>query len=300
MSMELIMSPANVEITQGIANKEYLKNELACQLEYYKNLDVTEENMKSAKADRATLNKLRTAIDDQRKTVKKQVETLYKPFENDCKELITMIDEPIAAIDTQLKTLDVKKRQEKFKEIEKFFDQVNCLPFVKLEHVLDPKWGNATMKLDKIKDGIAGEVERISDDYAEIRTLYADSPMLTAILQRFEQTRDKGAALAYATEIERKEKAEQERREREAAAAEAQRKAIEESDIPYPSKFMPAEPEQTLVQKTVISSEDMVVKTIDQSEPMITGTFRVTGTKAQIIALREFLKANGLDFEIVR
>lgn len=280
MPMELILSPASVEITQGIKNKEQLKAELTEQLEYYKGIVVTEDSMKDAKSDRATLNNLRTAIDDQRKAVKKQVEGLYKPFENDCKELIAMIDKPIAMIDSQVAALDDVRKKEKLAALTEFFGKINTLDFVRLEDVLNPKWSNKSIKLDKLKDEISGNIQRIVDDYAEIRTLYADSPMLTAILQRFEQTRDKSAALAYAAEIERKERAEQERKA----------KIIAEIEKPI------------LLSEKEVSAEEPITaaKTLEQPERLITGAFRVTGTKAQIIALREFMKANNITFEVIR
>ncbi|MBQ4464640.1 MAG: hypothetical protein II916_01560, partial [Oscillospiraceae bacterium] len=37
-----------------------------------------------------------------------------------------------------------------------------------------------------------------------------------------------------------------------------------------------------------------------QNEPKITGVFRVIGTKAQIIALRDFMRANQIEFQIVK
>lgn len=289
MSMELQLTPAQVEITQGIANKAYLKNELASQLEYYKSIEVTEETMKDAKSDRADLNKLRTAIDNQRKAVKKHFTELYKPFEDDCKELIAMIDEPIGMIDCQLAVLGDKKKQEKRQAIEEFFSQICTADFVKLDDVLNPKWGNATMKLQTIKDELAAEVQRISDDYAEICKLYADSPMLTAIKQRFDQTRDKGAALAYAAEIERREQAERERKEAaERAKAEQGRRESEQAARTAPQ----AQPFDDL--------PDMAQPAEAPSEPVGAVTFTVTGTKSQIIAIRDFMKANNINFTVKR
>lgn len=286
MSMELILSPKNVEITQGIMNKEYLKNELACQLEYYKGLAVTEDNMKDAKSDRAALNKLRTAIDGQRKAVKKQVEGLYKPFENDCKELTAMIDEPIAMIDKQIAALDDVRKREKYAALKEFFSRICSYDFVKLDDVLNPKWSNSTSKLDKLKEEVAENVQRIADDYAEIRRLYADSPMMTAIVQRFEQTRDKGAALAYAAEIERRERAEQERRAREEAEKQTKQ---------------PPAPEPYFIEKSAkTSDENVVTKTTEQPEPTGRVAFAVTGTRSQIVALREFMKANNITFEVIK
>lgn len=279
MPMELIIKSGTVTIPQAIENIQLLKQELTDRLDYYKSLVVTEDGIKDAKADKAALNKLKAAIDGQRKEVKRQTMALYEPLEKECKELLAMIDEPIAAIDGQLKAFDEQKKQAKYAALVEFFGKVNCNDFVKLEHVLNPKWGNATMKLDALKNEVSAEVERISFEYTEIKRLYAGHPLLPAILERFEQTRDKGAALAYAAEMDRKEQA---RREREAA------------------EKVKSEPEPIPVEKSFTPPEETVIHTTVQPEPMITGTFRVTGTKAQLIALREFLKSNGLDFEIVR
>ncbi len=293
MAMELILKNGTVTIPQAIENIQLLKQELADRLDYYKSLIVTEDGIKDAKADKANLNKLKTAIDSQRKEAKRQTMALYEPLEKECKELLAMIDEPIAAIDGQLKAFDEKKKAEKFAALAEFFEQINTLDFVKLEHVLNPKWGNVTMKLDTLKSEMSGAIQAIVDDYSEIKKLYADSPMLTAIVQRFETTLDKSAALAYAAEIERKEQARK-------AAEEAQKKAWESTDPPMPSKFMPPEPEPIPVQKPFTAQTDTVVKTVEQPEPVGTVTFSVTGTKSQIIALRDFMKQNNIAFTVIR
>ena len=273
--MELILRENTVTIPQAIENIQYLRKELKDQLAYYETLIVTPDTIKGAKADKAALNKLKTAIDNQRKDVKKQVLGLYEPLEAECKELLAMIDRPIEAIDRQLKAFDEQKKAEKYAALAEFFDKVNCNTFVKLDDVLNPKWGNSTVKLDTLKQEVSAEVERISFEYTEIKRIYAGHPLLPAILERYEHTRDKGAALAYAAEMERKEQArrEAEQRERE--------------------QVQTAPPEPT---PPPMIAEEVTT----QPEPMITGTFRVTGTRAQIIALREFLKANNLTFEIVK
>lgn len=290
--MELILKETQVTIPQAIENIQYLRKELKDQLEYYEGIIVTPDTIKNAKSDKAALNKLKTAIDNQRKAVKKDVMALYEPLEAECKELLGMIDRPIEAIDKQLKAFDEQKKSEKYAELTEFFGKINCNDFVRLDDVLNPKWGNSTAKLDTLKQEVAAEVERISFEYTEIKRLYAGHALLPAILERFEQTRDKGAALAYAAEMECKEKerlereqAEQARRERE--AAEKARREQEQRE----TEQIQRQPNETIVYPTIAPT---------QIEPMITGTFRVTGTRAQIIALREFLKANDLDYEIVK
>lgn len=288
MSMELILKSGTVTIPQAIENIQLLKQELTDRLEYYRTLVVTEAGIKDAKADKAALNKLKAAIDGQRKEVKRQTMALYEPLEKECRELLSMIDEPIRAIDDQIKAFDEQKKQAKYAELVEFFGKVNTLDFVKIEHVLNPKWGNATMKLDALKSEMSGEIQRIVDDYAEVKNLYADSPMFTAIIQRFETTRDKGAALAYAAEIERKEQA---RREREAA---------ERARLEAEQAQQGPEPEPIPVEKSFTAQSDTVAKTVEQPEPVGTVTFSVTGTRSQIVAVRDFMKSNGITFTVVR
>lgn len=286
--MELILHNEQVTIPQAIENIQYLKSELTTQLEYYNSLVVTEDRIKDAKADKAALNKLKTAIDNQRKEVKKQTMALYEPLETECKELLSMIDQPIDAIDRQLKAFEEIKKQEKYNTLVEFFGKVNCLDFVKLDDVLNPKWGNATVKLDTLKSELAGIVQKLSDDYAEIKKLYADSPLLTAIIQKFETTRDKGAALAYAAEIERKEKAEQERREREAAE-----KARREAELKEAAQIQRTGEEEILYPTIAAPSEPA-------PEPIGQAAFRVTGTRQQIRALAAYMKENGIAYEVIK
>lgn len=289
MSMELILRNADVTIPQAIENIQYLRQELAARLDYYKGVIVTEDTIKDAKADRANLNKLKAAIDDQRKEVKRQTMALYEPLEKECKELLSMIDEPIGVIDSQLKAFDEQKKAAKYQALTEFFAKVNTLDFVKIESVLNPKWANATAKLDALKDEMSGNIQRIVDDYAEIKKLYADSTMLTAILQRFEQTRDKSAALAYAAEIERREKAEQERKERE--AAEKARREQEQREAAQIQR----QPDEVVLNPTIAPAPAEPAP-----EPIGQATFRVVGTRSQLRALAAYMRENGIKYEVLK
>ena len=274
MSLELNIVSGTVSIPQEIENLEQLKSELAPKLEYYNNLVVTENSIKGAKSDKAKLNKLRTAVEERRKEIKKQVMGLYEPLENQCKELTALIDAPISAIDKQLKNFEEIKKQEKLNEITMFFEQINRLEFVKLEDVLNPKWGNATVKIDKLKTEISENVQRLYDDYSEIEKLYETSPMFMAIKHKFEETKDKAQTLAYATILEK-----QQQREKE----------IQEASTAKP-EVIPEEPKATKATEPVEQAE----------ETLLSGTFRIICTKHQLINLRDYMKSTGIRFEIVK
>lgn len=252
--MELFLQNTQVNAPNRIENFEALKAEFAEQLKKYKNIAVTQESIKAAKADRASLNKLKAAVDEQRKSVKKQWTAYYAPFEEQCKILTAMIDEPIQAIDYQLKSIDEEAKQKKYAELQAHFDAICDLDFIKLDKIINPKWQNVTATVENLKKEITEAVGKLKADYADIQQLYGSSQFLTPILNCYADTLDKAKAIAYGVTLAHQE---QERQKQ----AEAQ-----------------------------------------QIQPEQTGSvnFRVTGTKAQIIAVRDFMKNNNIIFEVIK
>ena len=67
-----ILSPQDGNLVQDISwNNEELKAEITAKMKDYKGLVFTEETVKEAKKDRASLNKLRSAFEVDRKRIKK-------------------------------------------------------------------------------------------------------------------------------------------------------------------------------------------------------------------------------------
>lgn len=213
MSTELSFQNTSVTLPRSIENFDEIKAELSAKLDYYLKLVVTPDSIRAAEKDRANLRKLREAIDQKRKEAKRQAMAMYEELELQCRELTDMIDKPIAAIDQQVKAFSDAEKQKKYEELSAYFESVNELSFLRLEAVLDPKWGNKTMSLTALKQGISENVERVDREYNEISALYKDSPLLTAIQNKYVTTLEKDTALAYAAvltkEQERREKASQ-------------------------------------------------------------------------------------------
>ena len=282
MSMELKLVTAEVSIPQAIENLEQLKAEIAPKMEHYRTLVVTEDSIKEAKKDKAALNKLREAISNQRIAVKKQCLAPYEQLERQCKELDALIVAPIAVIDTQVKAFEEREKKAKYDELKEYFDSINDVSFLRFDDVLNPKYGNKSLSTDSLKAELYEAVKRTAEDYEEITALYSDSPLLTAIQNKYVETREKSTALAYAAVIMKQYEKEQKRRKQESAQNEPVSPPEPESVTSQPA---PPEP---------VSAEP------DEPEPVITGTFRVTGTKTQIIALRDFMKSQGIKYEIVK
>ena len=243
-------------------NSEELKNELAPKLEFYKNLVVTEDSIKGAKSDRAKLNKLKSAFEDKRKEMKKICLAPYEKFEKECKEITSMIDEASGSIDVQIKDFEELKKQKKYSEIEDYYNSIGKPDYITLESVLTPKWANATVTIESIRQEISANISRIVGDMDEITQIHGNSVIFTAIKKKFTETLDKSATLAYAVMLEREYRAEQEQKSR--------------------------------------IHEEISPPVVSEPEKIISGTFEVSCTKSQLVKLRDFMKNNGISFKIVK
>ena len=285
--MELQLKSVEINLPQEIANLEALKAELAPKLEYYNNLVVTEDSIKAAKSDKANLNKLRTAIEDQRKAAKKQYLEPYNILEAQCKEVVALIDAPITAIDKQLKVFDEIEKNEKFTELNAAFAEFNAPDWIDINDVLNPKWENKTQKVDALKTEMKANIDKLLTDYAQLEKLYENFPHLLAILDKFKNEKDFSQTMVYAKKLEFEYNREQElKAQLLKAAQEAQNEP--EAAAPVNDVITP-EPEQTAAP---VESE--------QAPKIIIGRFEVAGTAEQIKALGNFMKSNGIKFTIIK
>ena len=292
--MELILKSVEINLPQEIENLETLKAELAPKLDYYNNLVVTEDSIKAAKTDKDNLNKLRTAIEDQRKSIKKQYLEPYNLLEAQCKEVVALIDAPIKAIDSQIKAFDEIEKQEKYTALSEAFTALNAPEWVKIEDILNPKWGNKTEKLDSLKGEMADNLKKLTDDFDKLAEMYGDREYYLPIVNRFKTTKDFSQTAVYAVQLESEYKKEQERKAREEELRQQMLKAAE-SVQNAPEQ---PEPEQSVIipptEQTAVSVES------EQCEPILKGKIEVECTKTQLIALRDFMKSQGIKFEIVK
>lgn len=143
--MELrITNPQESWLTEQILwNNEELKVAIAEKVKDYKTIAYTEDSLKDMKADRADLNKLKKAFEDERKRVKKICMEPYTKFEQQVKEITALIDEPIGLIDSQIREIDERRKAAKREEIEELFASIGFQSFVKLDMIWDEKWLNA-------------------------------------------------------------------------------------------------------------------------------------------------------------
>ena len=219
--MELrITNPQESWLTEQILwNNEELKAAIAEKVKDYKTIAYTEDSLKDMKADRADLNKLKKAFEDERKRVKKICMEPYTKFEQQVKEITALIDEPIGLIDSQIREIDERRKAAKREEIEELFASIGFQSFVKLDMIWDEKWLNATVTLPKIEEQMKSRMYQIGTDVVTISKL---PEFKFEAMEVYRKTLDMNQAIQEGQRL-----ADIQKRKLEAERMEAERKARE-------------------------------------------------------------------------
>lgn len=254
--MELILTTPIEDLTPKLIgfNNEEIISQLKPQLEKYKNNIYTEEDIPNAKADRANLNKLKDAVDNERKRIKKYYNQPYDKFEQQVKEITALIDETAKTIDLQVKGFEEQKKQAKRNEIIEFWGQAigDLASLINIDNVFSEQWLNATYSMKKVKEDITNFVAKVNQDLAVITSL--NFKQETHLKDYYLRAFDLAATLNEKTRLEENEK----------RLAELSQKQAQEQ-----AKATP------------------IVET--PQEDVLTVDFRVFATKTQIKLLKEFL-----------
>lgn len=285
--MELVLKSAEINLPKEIDNLEALKAELIPKLEKYNNLVVTADSIKEAKADRAALNKLKTAIDDQRKEIKKQYLEPYNVLENQCKEVLALIDAPIQAIDKQIKAFDNIEENEKYTELTTAFAALEAPEWISLDTVLNPKWKNKTAKTDSLISEMTAKTKELVEGLEKITDMYKAEPYLLSVTEFFKQHKDFSKTAVYAIQMQTAYKKEQAEKEKAAALQNTLQNAPQDA---------PTVSNESILTEAQTQQETQP----EQPQKLFKGKFEVEGTKDQIIALGNYMKANGIKFTTIK
>lgn len=162
----------------GIINTNFdkLKQQLEKELEPYKNLTVSEDEILIAKGDLAYLRKQRTEIENRRKEVKKIYSEPLVTFETSCKELTGVFDEAIKNISEQLDLFEQDRIVRKRERITKFYkEQVGeLLEFLPIEENYNVKWDNKSCSDSDISFDISALKQKVKSDIEVIRSLSSE------------------------------------------------------------------------------------------------------------------------------
>ena len=155
-------------------NYEEIKSDLTTALKDYESRVYTEDTIAEAKEDRAKLNKLKKAINDERIAREKEYMQPFNEFKAQAKELCDMIDTASSGIGEQLEAFEQKRLDEKTLHIQTLFNDVASnydLPFITLEKIMYDKWLNKSTSDKAIIEEITERFEKAIKDLEVIRKM---------------------------------------------------------------------------------------------------------------------------------
>lgn len=269
-------------------NYEELKAELTEKVAFYETLVYTDDQVKDAKADRATLNKLKKTLNDERIRREKEYMRPFNEFKAQVNEIIGIIDKPIAVIDKQVKEFEDQKKANKQKDIEELFASIGFQSFVTLDKIWDPKWLNASVSMKSIEEQMRSRMYQIGDDVLTLHNLPEFGFEATEV---YKQTLDINKAIKEAQRMAEIAKAKAEAAAKKKAAEEA-RKAEEER------KAKEIKEEQTVPHEQAVTPQEPV-QSADSTQERMVVRFEVLLTTEDAYALKEFFKSRSIEFKAI-
>ena len=251
-------------------NNAELMEGVKVRLVAYQGKTYDADSIAEAKADRATLNKFSKALNDERLRIKKIYTLPLDKFTKEINEVIAVVDSVTATIDTQVKVWETDCKEHKLAEIKAYFGEVfpaERSVFISFEKIQQSDWLNASKSMTAIKKEIDAAIEKIKTELATIEALGGG---VVAIKQKYFEDLSLANAITEHKRIEAE-------KQRIAAlqAAQEQSAAEAKKDEPAP------------VQEPVAAADEKVFSL----------AFKVTGTAAQLNALKAFMNENKIKFE---
>lgn len=269
-------------------NKAELQAELSESLDKYRGLIVTADTIPEAKEVRAKVNKVATAINNEKKRVKKIMSEPVTRFENDVKELLAMCESVSSAIDTQIKAFEEKTKADKRADLQNTFNAAiaSIAEYASFDEVFDPRWLNATFGIGDAERTIDQFVERRKMDVDALEQIDADPTVKAMLVSRFMQTKSLSDVLRLKKEIEDRAKLESERAAAIEAAKQAAPSQLSESPVTVPV----AAPSPVVMPYSAPQTA---------SDEMTCITYRIYATEGKMAQLEAYMTANGITFEEV-
>ena len=209
-------------------NYDDLKAELEQKCKEYENLVYTEDQIKMAKEDKAKLNKLKAALNNERIQRQKEWNAPFAEFKSKVDDLISIIDKPVAMIDKQVKEYDKQQEDAKREKIREVWDNLDGKPdWLNLEGCFSNGWLLKSCSMPKVK---ACMEEIIATSNRDIATLEQLPEYSFEAVVAYKKNRKLDEAIAEATKLTnlRKMKETQEEERRKKAAEETTQKQAEQ------------------------------------------------------------------------
>lgn len=261
-------------------NYEEIKNWVIEKSKEYKSIVYTEDTIENAKTDRATLNKVTKAINDEKIRLKKEVLKPFEDFEKKCKELKGIMSEATNSIDSQIKTFEEKEQNKKREQIKEIFNVYigDFKDLISFEAIFNSRWLNKTYSIKNIEEEIKHIVVKTNNDFEVIDGQIKDEVINKQVKAYYFKNIAEPTVLGNSLQeglkiVEANKKLEEFKKQQEIKQENKNEIKTEEVKVN--------------TEKVAIRENQETIETID---------FRVWVTKEQKMKLREFLIQNNIKY----
>lgn len=274
MDNEIIIIKQLPEIEERL---QEIKTAVTQRISAAMSLECTEDTVKEIKVIRAALNKEFEYWETKRKEVKGAVLLPYEQFEARYKECVT---ELFKTADNDLKgkinEVETKLKEERAAEIKAYFEEYLASKNITMPLTFECADIKITLSAsDKsLKEQARAFVDRVCEDLSLIDT----QEHKEEIYHEYNSACFLNVKRAIETVVNR-------------------HKAIEEAKAREEARREKAEAEQSAAKKVETVVEALTPPTVDKSKEVFTVNLAITGTRAQLKALKEFLISNRYVFE---
>lgn len=281
-------------------NAQQIKEKVRNAISYYNVTVYNEDNIDTAKKDKAMLNNAAKALNQSRIEIERSFMQPFAEFKTTIDDTCTLIKDCSNRIDVVVKNTEQKAKYEKRKKIEEYYDSLEKKP-VKLERIFEPTWLNKTTSITYIRTQINEHIGEINANLETLKTYGIDEDVLKVL---YLDTLNFPNTVQYAnklrTEREKaKHEAELKAKLAEEARIEAERKLAEQlkaAEATQEKLIQGAQQVQEGFVKIPTPPEKKPVTTAVGTEQIYERTFFVQCTKQQLIDLGNFMNANGINF----
>lgn len=264
---------AEINGTSTVTNNINEVKEYALQMkEYYENLVFTDEQIKEAKDERASINKIVKKVADYRKDIVGEFNKPLEEFVITAKETESILKEASNCIDTQVKKYEEEEKENKKAECENLFNEMigDLSELVSFEKVFNNRWLNKTTKMSEVESDIKTVIEKVNSGLKAIKELNSEfeTELINTFLEDFDITR----AIFKNTQLkEQKEK---------------MAKTVEAKEV---------------TQEEVIKemSNTKIEEIEEEKDIMKSYTLKITANYTKMTALKHFMDLNEIKYEKV-
>ena len=289
---QLILQESSLEliVTEKIlgtltTNAKQIKKNVEQALPKYDIANYNEDNIDKAKSDKALLNKHAKLLNDERIKIEKEFMNPFAEFKEVVTDTCKLIGECSNKIDAVVKQSEQQYKDKKKSEIQAYFDESNT-NLISLDKIFNQSWLNKSASMKSVREDVDNALKRVDDDIKSLETFSEDK---NSLVTYYKDTLNISATIQYANRLK-------EQHEKTAAAEKAR---VEAEDAKKAAgvaiKNQPAQTQNIPFAKSE-APEQKIATPAEQPELLIRA-FKVTTTKENIIALGEFMNANGINFE---